>query len=993
MAGRQASNVITRYAGIQVQTSSLGLQIPVGWGTFRGGCNLVDYLDFQSKAQKAAASGKGGSTVTGYSYSATLILGVCEGPIDAVTQVWVDGKNYAHGSNGSGVADTGSTPAMTQVGLTLGTGAIGQSPWGYLTSVHADHAIGYSGLAIAYAENYPLDSSASTPNHSFEIVRQAAFDVGGGYSGPDVDPSLVVADFFENTRTGVPSWGAGLLDAASLTTAANSYRNYCLAAGLLLSPVVDQARSATDALTEWLLATNSNVVWSEGLLKFVPYGDTPLTGNGAAYTPDLTAVYSLDDDDYIVKDAGDPPLLVDIEDQSDAYNVVQIEYLDRTNQYNMAVALASDAANVAQYGMRRQDPTTVHSICTPSVAALTAQLYLQRTLYVRAQYRLKLSWAFALLEPGDIVELTDAGMGLSAYPVRIVQIDEDDKDGTLDLTCEDLLAGVSHTPLYTMQASAGTQTNANVPAPAVEGSVGPIIFNPPVSLTPGGIEMWAAVAGSGPNWGGANVWVSFDGTNYEQVGQVTGPARYGVLTAAFAAGTDPDTTDTCSVDLTASGGDLTSAAQAVADAAGTLCLIGSELIAFETATLTGPNAYDLTGYIRRGVSGTAIAAHSSGATFVRLDQQPFRFPYLPVQAGQPVFVKFQSFNPWGNGVQDLSACVAYSAVPVPLGARAPATTAWTAAGTTITNGGVSTPAILIAGHSDNVSASAIEFFYRQSGTSAWTSAGTTSNVATQFIILPGAPGQSYDVAVAYIVSGVLGQLQVVVSGTTTGASGSGGAPGTAVLNESVPGAGSITLPAGTYDIVLTGNAGAGSGANSGGKGFSFVDTGGGGGGVTAALGFVVAAPTLYSYTLGAVGADSTVTGTGLSLTSHSGTDAGAFSQGAGGAASTGNTAGGAASLTAYAGHAGGLVDTWDGGGAGATIAVATGAVTAPGPDNVTDGHPGAIPGQGGAGTWAASQGGGGANLLIIASPAGGAVLTEGGDTLTTESGNEIDQDP
>src|SRR6185437_4711303 len=126
MAGRQASQAITRYAGIQAQTSALGMQIPVGWGTFRCRCNLVDYFDFKSKAQKAQA-GKG-ATTTGYTYSASIVLAICEGPIDHVTQVWVNGKQYAYGSNGSGVPNTANTAALAQVSLSLATGAIGQAP-------------------------------------------------------------------------------------------------------------------------------------------------------------------------------------------------------------------------------------------------------------------------------------------------------------------------------------------------------------------------------------------------------------------------------------------------------------------------------------------------------------------------------------------------------------------------------------------------------------------------------------------------------------------------------------------------------------------------------------------------------------------------------------------------------------------------------------------------------------------------------------------------
>lgn len=450
MAGRTASAAVTRYAGIQVQTSALGMNIPVGWGTFRCRCNLVDYLDFKSTPTKAA-SGKGGSTTTGYNYSATLILAICEGEIDDIETIYVNGK----------VKKNGATTALAQAHFSLATGAIGQPVWSYLTSKHPTHAIGYSGLAYVYSENHPLGSSPTTPNHSFEVKRTSAFGVSGS---EDADPSLVVSDFFTNSKYGVPSWGAGLL--GSLT----QYQDYCLAAGLLVSPVIDQQRSASDFLTELFRATNSTCVWSEGLLKIIPYGDAALTGNGKTYTPDNTPVYSLTDDDYVAPNPGDPPLLVQIQDQSDAYNVIQLEYLDRTNQYNMAIALASDAANVAQYGMRRKDPDTVHCICDPNVAAISAQLYLQRTLYIRSQYKLKLAWNFALLEPGDLLELTDAGLGLSAYMVRIVQIDEDEK-GVLDLTCEDYPIGVSNAPLYTMQNAVGTQMDTDVDPGGVEANL------------------------------------------------------------------------------------------------------------------------------------------------------------------------------------------------------------------------------------------------------------------------------------------------------------------------------------------------------------------------------------------------------------------------------------------------------------------------------------------------------------------------------------------
>ncbi len=445
MSGRsKTANTPTRYAGLQVQTSLLGTIIPVGWGTFRCKSNVVWYSNFKSKAVKSAAAGKGGATTSSYTYTADVIIGLCEGPINAITTVW---------------KDTTALTTLKAAGLSVSLGAIGQPVWGYLASGDPSQAIGYSGLVIAYASNYALDSTATLPDHSFEVQT---FTLVSGLK--DANPADILTDWFTNDRYGVPNWDPACL--ADWT----SYRTYCLAANLLLSPVIDSQRQASDFLHEILQASNSDCVWSEGLLKIIPYGDTAVSANGASWTPNLVPVYSLDDDSYVVKDASDDPVSVDLEDQSDAYNIVQIDYLSRSNAYNSGLQTAQDLANIVQYGRRKQDPTSLHSICDDTVAQTVAQLVLQRTLYIRGQYKFELAWSYDLLEPMDIVEITDSVLGLTAYPVRIVQIDEDE-DAMLTVTAEDLLVGVSHAPLYANQDTAGFVVDRQIDPGGVEANL------------------------------------------------------------------------------------------------------------------------------------------------------------------------------------------------------------------------------------------------------------------------------------------------------------------------------------------------------------------------------------------------------------------------------------------------------------------------------------------------------------------------------------------
>lgn len=230
------------------------------------------------------------------------------------------------------------------------------------------------------------------------------------------------------------------------------FRTYCKAANLLISPAFTEQRPAYETINEIVNSVNCAVVPSPDGLKIRSFGDSAISGNGVTFTPDLTPVYHLTDDDFI---GDDEPVRVRRSRDTDAYNHVQIEYINRFNQYNTETVEAKDQANIEMFGLRTEDPVENHFL-RPKIARHAAQLRLQRLLYVRNEYEFDLGWKFCRLEPMDIVTLTDSALGLYRFPVRITRIEED-QEGRLAVTAEELAVGSRSAIEYDLQASNGYQ--------------------------------------------------------------------------------------------------------------------------------------------------------------------------------------------------------------------------------------------------------------------------------------------------------------------------------------------------------------------------------------------------------------------------------------------------------------------------------------------------------------------------------------------------------
>ena len=79
--------------------------------------------------------------------------------------------------------------------------------------------------------------------------------------------------------------------------------------------------------------------------------------------------------------------------------------------YNLTSVESRDQNAIELYGMRIASTVTAHEICDPNIALISGQLILQRALYIRNTYKFRLSWEYCLLDPMDLVTVTDSILG------------------------------------------------------------------------------------------------------------------------------------------------------------------------------------------------------------------------------------------------------------------------------------------------------------------------------------------------------------------------------------------------------------------------------------------------------------------------------------------------------------------------------------------------------------------------------------------------------
>jgi hypothetical protein len=370
---------------------------------------------------------------------------LCEGEITGFYNLYCDQQIIPTGS-ATGFAAKGLT---VKPGVDAGTQVL-PSPYNVTGS--------YQHTAVIYSTVNNCDTGTQSELPALAVeVKGITFDAISATNYDD-NPADIVTDILTHGRRGC-GLSSAMVDASVTGNTATSWRTFCNASGLRVSMLIDTQRPAADIITDLGNATLTDLYWSQGVLKARPWWDQPITSpvyGATSYVPVTTPVATLTPDDFL---GTDKPVTVTRRADADCYNAFPISFFSRHYGYRkMCVEDQELDDAIVRNGLRRA-PVTDLDICTDAGASMIAmsRVLCQRSLMIRNEFVFRVGFKWLLLEPTDIVALTEPAIGLSAYPVWITKIQEEE-DG-ITVTAWDYPSGASSAVAYLPDVGSGMVVN------------------------------------------------------------------------------------------------------------------------------------------------------------------------------------------------------------------------------------------------------------------------------------------------------------------------------------------------------------------------------------------------------------------------------------------------------------------------------------------------------------------------------------------------------
>lgn len=379
-------------------------------------------------------------------YGSVLVGALCEGPVTSAVRAFKDSEK-----------GTALTSTWFPWNLQLNLGASNQTLTSYGASENYENTAALTPQVGVYGRETILTGTDNTiPNFAVEIdaVRPGSSYYEYPPNFPDINPVDIIYDLLTDDRRGA-GWDTGLVDVG---TGAGSLRTYCDAAGLRFSFAVDSRQPALNLIGACLEAANGTAVWSQGKIKLLTNADqgiaSPVFG-AVAYEPaNLTAIYNLTTDDFVGE------IEINRVAFDDTYNTIPVEFTLRGTEgnYQRYTIETPDAVDTQQHGVRRGSTVSLPVIFdSQAPATLLSKVFVQRSLHSRNSYRFKLTWKGALIEPGDVLTLTDSNLD-DQTPVRVTGFEEDN-DGNYTITAIDWPNGLAAAKTYTAAGNDGFVPN------------------------------------------------------------------------------------------------------------------------------------------------------------------------------------------------------------------------------------------------------------------------------------------------------------------------------------------------------------------------------------------------------------------------------------------------------------------------------------------------------------------------------------------------------
>lgn len=208
--GSLPSQTGPRLADLKVQSSTYGVMIPILYASMRASGNVIWSTDLVEHQNNTTQGGKGGpsQTTTTYTYTVSLAVSLCEGPIAGVRRIWADNTLIFDETPGN----TGATSSYT-LNPKVYLGDETQLPDPLMESfLGVGNVPAYRGQAYIVFQDFLLTNYGNrVPNFSFEILTAAktippACVTIGGASQFAIDPNtgyLWTADNKGNVPSGI----------------------------------------------------------------------------------------------------------------------------------------------------------------------------------------------------------------------------------------------------------------------------------------------------------------------------------------------------------------------------------------------------------------------------------------------------------------------------------------------------------------------------------------------------------------------------------------------------------------------------------------------------------------------------------------------------------------------------------------------------------------------------------------------------------------------